>query len=171
MDLNTGLVDTLKNAINLLFGDIEIVLRTHNQLKAHGLGRSSQRIDSSLSAAAVGEVGTDYQTAVIKLLQSLQKLLRRKICYLLIKGNVHQHIHAKLLQKLLLLRTCYQRRRHHARTNPFKGMVAEGKYRQLRITFMRFLPCGFNYIKMTAMQTVKGTQCYHTGSGKFMQLF
>jgi len=36
---------------------------------------------------------------------------------------------------------------------------------------MRFLPCGFNYIKMTAMQTVKGTQCYHTGSGKFMQLF
>ena len=35
MDLNPGLVDTLKNAINLLFGDIEIVLRTHNQLKAH----------------------------------------------------------------------------------------------------------------------------------------
>ena len=35
MDLNPGLVDTLKNAINLLFGDIEIVLRAHNQLKAH----------------------------------------------------------------------------------------------------------------------------------------
>ena len=35
MHLHTSLVNAFKNTINLLFPHIDIVLRTHNQLKAH----------------------------------------------------------------------------------------------------------------------------------------
>ena len=127
----------------------------HDELEAHRLRRSSQRIDITHATLTVGEVLAHDKAAIIERTQTLQKLLRQQICHQLIKGNINQHIHAQALQQLQLDRRCNQGHRHVRRIYPFQRMVAEGKDRQLCAGMLRLLLCCPDDIKMTAMQTVK----------------